>query len=162
MISFRGTSLIECNESFSVIFAHLHIWPCQRWENVLYYKHTGDYHLYLYSGVDSRHCWFGIHRCLQEKDKRQSDSFQVHQTCRKAFLHDYVKPWTWHPSPVPLPSFVCLLLLLFFDWYFYRKVVIFMMSRKSSPTCLSSRDRTWPKKGVCPHTNKLRLCCWLQ
>ena len=38
------------------------------------------------------------------------------------------------------PSFVCLLLLLFFDWYFYRIVVIVMTSRKSSPTCLLSRD----------------------
>ena len=35
-------------------------------------------------------------------------------------------------------------------------------SRKSSPTCLSSRDRTWPKKGLCPHANELRLCRWLQ
>ena len=155
--------------SFSVIFPHLHIWPCHPWENILYYKHTGNYHLYLYSGVDSRHCWFGIHRCLQEKDKTQSDSFVLHQTRGKACLYEYVKPWTWHiqrkkPSHVSL-SFVCLFVCCcwcWIGWYSYRIVVIVLSHGENSPTCSSSRDRAWPKIGLCPHANDLRLCCWLQ
>ena len=159
MVNYLGTSLKECYWSFSVHCAPSHLTlPALRKYPLL------QAHWWL-PFVFIQRCWqpplLLWHSSMSARERQETKWFFSSAPNVLAWLREALD-LTYSIEPC-FPSFVCLLLLLlFFDWYFYRIVVIVMTSRKSSPTCLLSRDPRDLKNGLCPHTNELRLCCWLQ